>query len=255
MDPKATRLELFSFLVLFFSGSSAQVEQSVRSVLCKGARYPPTLPRPSLSLLPFQVKERVLFDVVFGQNNVTNRRQVPLCDAGNDKSRLEETLVRASMLVDAAPRLQNLGLVDVADAADQAVRSFKESLMKMFAVRPPFFLFVTAPMTDGRMMALCDWQLACQSDREARAVDVARWMNDEQLLQLAVKYATRARKRHLADRLTRLAEQLLQQQDDVEDELEPQQQQQQQFSSTPLQQRRPASSSSFNCNSQQSVAQ
>lgn len=34
-------------------------------------------------------------------------------------------------------------------------------------------------------------------------------MNNEQLLQLAVKYSTRARKRHLADRITQLAEQLV----------------------------------------------
>ena len=51
--------------------------------------------------------------------------------------------------------------------------------------------------------------MACQSDREVRAFDVAEWMNSEQLLHLAVKYATRARKRHLADRLTELAEQLV----------------------------------------------
>merc|ERR1740128_1362875 len=70
------------------------------------------------------------------------------------------------------------------EAKEKSNRTFKESLMKMFA-------------------------LACQSDREVRAFDVAEWMNSEQLLHLAVKYATRARKRHLADRLTELAEQLV----------------------------------------------
>lgn len=39
-----------------------------------------------------------------------------------------------------------------------------------------------------------------------RAHQVAEWMNNAQLIQLAVKYATRARKRHLGDRLTELAE-------------------------------------------------
>lgn len=51
--------------------------------------------------------------------------------------------------------------------------------------------------------------MACQSDREVRAFDVAEWMNSEQLIHLAIKYATRARKRHLADRLTELAHQLV----------------------------------------------
>lgn len=41
-------------------------------------------------------------------------------------------------------------------------------------------------------------------------------MNSEQLLQLAVKYATRARKRHLADRLTELAEQWVRDQETQE---------------------------------------
>ncbi len=38
---------------------------------------------------------------------------------------------------------------------------------------------------------------------------MAEWMPSEQLLQLAVKYATRARKRQLANRLTEMAEQLV----------------------------------------------
>ena len=40
-------------------------------------------------------------------------------------------------------------------------------------------------------------------------MEVAEWMPSEQLLQLAVKYATRARKRQLANRLTEMAEQLV----------------------------------------------
>lgn len=51
--------------------------------------------------------------------------------------------------------------------------------------------------------------MACQAEREVRALEVADWMNSEQLLQLAVKYATRARKRQLANRLTELAGQLM----------------------------------------------
>lgn len=40
-------------------------------------------------------------------------------------------------------------------------------------------------------------------------MEVAEWMPSEHLLQLAVKYATRARKRQLANRLTEMAEQLV----------------------------------------------
>ena len=40
-------------------------------------------------------------------------------------------------------------------------------------------------------------------------MEVAEWMLSEHLLQLAVKYATRARKRQLANRLTEMAEQLV----------------------------------------------
>lgn len=42
-----------------------------------------------------------------------------------------------------------------------------------------------------------------------RAMEVVEWMRSEQLLQLAIKYATRARKRQLANRLTDRAEQFV----------------------------------------------
>ena len=61
--------------------------------------------------------------------------------------------------------------------------------------------------------------MACQSEREVRAVDVAEWMNTEQMLQLAVKYATRARKRQLANRLTEMAQQLVAREQEQEEEL------------------------------------
>lgn len=49
-----------------------------------------------------------------------------------------------------------------------------------------------------------------------RAMEVAEWMNSEQLVQLAIKYATRARKRQLANRLTDRAEQMVQERDAAE---------------------------------------
>ena len=55
--------------------------------------------------------------------------------------------------------------------------------------------------------------MACQAEREVRALEVAEWMQSEQLLQLAVKYATRARKRQLANRLTDMAEELVKKRD------------------------------------------
>ncbi|XP_046632303.1 WD repeat and HMG-box DNA-binding protein 1-like isoform X3 [Daphnia pulicaria] len=146
----------------YFLIGLSELEKCVRCVLCKGARYPPTLPRPNMSLL----------DV-----------RLPLCDGANEKTQLEEALIQSTLQIQLTGTLDQTGF-DVDDPRDKADRLSKESLMKMFA-------------------------LACQAEREVRAVEVAEWMPSEQLLQLAVKYATRARKRQLANRLTEMAEQLV----------------------------------------------
>lgn len=156
----------------YFLIGLSELEKCVRCVLCKGARYPPTLPRPNIALL----------DV-----------KLPLCDVTNEKTQLEEALIQSSLQMQLASTLDQTGF-DVDDPRDKADRLSKESLMKMFA-------------------------LACQAEREVRAVEVADWMLSEQLLQLAVKYATRARKRQLANRLTSMAEQLVSEREAEETQL------------------------------------
>ena len=103
----------------YFLIGLSELEKCVRCVLCKGARYPPTLPRPNMSLL----------DV-----------RLPLCDGANEKTQLEEALIQSSLQIQLTSTLDQTGF-DVDDPRDKADRLSKESLMKMFAVsRPPLFV-------------------------------------------------------------------------------------------------------------------
>lgn len=96
----------------YFIIGLSELEKCVRCVLCKGARYPPTLPRPNLSLL----------DV-----------KLPLCDVSNEKTQLEELFIQSTIQIQLTSTLDQTGF-DVDDPRDKADRQTKESLMKMFAV-------------------------------------------------------------------------------------------------------------------------
>ena len=48
-----------------------------RAVLCKGAKYPPVLPRPTLLILPFQL---------------------PLCEVASDRGALEVGFILSSFI-------------------------------------------------------------------------------------------------------------------------------------------------------------
>lgn len=91
------------------------LEQSVRCILCRGSKYPATLPRPNLSLLDMRL---------------------PVCDAANEKSQLEESLVKACLLEQLAtsPDGALAAPLDAYELSQKADRGYKESLMKMFAV-------------------------------------------------------------------------------------------------------------------------
>lgn len=171
-----------------------QLEKVVRCVLCKGARYPPTIPRPNMALLDIQL---------------------PMCDPGNEKSQLEEALIQSSIQMQLTANRTGSMSYEAGEAADKAERTFKESLMKMFAVSP----IISLNLVYFNLIFISPRQLACQAERDSRAIEVAEWMRSEAMLQLAVKYATRARKRLLADRLTDMAQLLLQEQRE-EEELE-----------------------------------
>ena len=100
----------------YFIVGLSEMEQTVRCILCKGARYPPTLPRPNMNILEIRL---------------------PLCDVSNEKTQQEETLIRSSMLLVSSTDLDQQGW-DVFGPKDKAERSLKESLMKMFAVSVSF---------------------------------------------------------------------------------------------------------------------
>lgn len=96
----------------YFIIGLSELEKCVRCVLCKGARYPPTLPRPNMALL----------DV-----------KLPLCDSTNEKTQLEEAFIQSSIQIQLTSLLDQTGF-DVDDPREKADRQCRESLMKMFAV-------------------------------------------------------------------------------------------------------------------------
>ncbi|XP_048240778.1 WD repeat and HMG-box DNA-binding protein 1-like isoform X2 [Haliotis rufescens] len=82
--------------------------QQLRCIPCKGARYPPTLPRPAVSVIPFRL---------------------PMCEMNTEKSQYEETFLRTCLF---ASSLRVPG----ADNSDlqEALRPAQEALIKLFAL-------------------------------------------------------------------------------------------------------------------------
>ncbi|KAH8418555.1 hypothetical protein KR222_000542 [Zaprionus bogoriensis] len=129
----------------YFIVALSEPRQIIQAVLCRGSSYPMTNPRPMLQEL---------------------RMQLPLCDIELEKSELEDTLLRASLMqVEHAEQLQ------------------KEMAIKLFA-------------------------LACSSECETRARELIESIACTELLQLAVKYASKRGRIHLSDRLCELLPQL-----------------------------------------------
>ncbi|BFZ07135.1 hypothetical protein BsWGS_10174 [Bradybaena similaris] len=96
-------------------------QQQIRCVPCKGSRYPATLPRPALGVLPFRL---------------------PLCDINSEKTQYEESYQRSFLLV---RNLEKSGLVD----EDELVRPVRETLIKLFA-------FAAKSERDFRALEVCD---------------------------------------------------------------------------------------------------
>ncbi|KAL7736740.1 hypothetical protein ACLKA6_015593 [Drosophila palustris] len=129
----------------YFIVALSEARQIIQAVLCRGSSYPMTNPRPMLQEL---------------------RMQLPLCDIEMEKSELEDTLLRASIMqVEGAEKVQ------------------KEMAIKLFA-------------------------LACSSECETRARELVESIACTELLQLAVKYASKRGRIHLSDRLCELLPQL-----------------------------------------------
>ncbi|EDW60517.1 WD repeat and HMG-box DNA-binding protein 1 [Drosophila virilis] len=129
----------------YFIIALSERRQIIEAVLCRGSSYPMTNPRPMLQEL---------------------RMQLPLCDIELEKSELEDTLLRASLMqLEGAEKLQ------------------KETAIKLFA-------------------------LACSNECETRARELIESIACTDLLQLAVKYASKRGRIHLSDRLCELLPQL-----------------------------------------------
>ena len=76
-------------------------ELNIRSILCKGTRYPATIPKPNVVLLPFKL---------------------PVCDVLSEKSSLEEELLKTKMKI------------KVTEESSDLEKAQNETLIKLFAL-------------------------------------------------------------------------------------------------------------------------
>jgi len=151
--------------------SISHTESVIRGVLCKGAKYPPTVPRPLPIALPLEV---------------------PLTSTSTEKGGLEQTCLNLALQARFISAHPNQG-EETEEIMDTVRQSEVECLMKLFA-------------------------LACKSDHESRAVEVASLMPNVETLQLAIKYTAKLRRVGLANKLGQLAMDLQEQQDKEEEE-------------------------------------
>ncbi|XP_038044137.1 WD repeat and HMG-box DNA-binding protein 1-like [Patiria miniata] len=87
--------------------------QQLRCIQCKGAAFPPTLPRPSIMVLPFQV---------------------PLCDLDTEKGIMEEAYWRADALSKHIEYGASQGYEIDEMSQAQTDREKQENIMKLFAL-------------------------------------------------------------------------------------------------------------------------
>lgn len=93
----------------YFITDVSESKQIVRGILCRGSRYPVTVPKPMI---------------------VEINMQLPLCDLNAEQTQLEETLIRS----------ENYHV-------DDAERIVKENAIKLFAVRNVFLRSPTTPIS------------------------------------------------------------------------------------------------------------
>ncbi|XP_068145045.1 WD repeat and HMG-box DNA-binding protein 1 [Drosophila tropicalis] len=129
----------------YFVVALSELRQIIQAVLCRGSSYPMTNPRPMLQELYMQM---------------------PLCNFEMEKSELEDSLLRSSLM-----------------QVEGGEKKQKETAISLFA-------------------------LACSSEVEPRARELIESIGCPDLLQLAVKYATKRGRIHLSDRLCELLPQL-----------------------------------------------
>ncbi|NXQ89419.1 WDHD1 protein, partial [Nyctibius grandis] len=132
--------------------------QQLRCIPCKGARFPPTLPRPAVAILSFKL---------------------PYCQVTTEKGQMEEQYWRSVVFHNHVDYLSKNGYELDENAKSQSVKEQQELLMKLFA-------------------------LSCKLEREFRCVELADLMT-QNVVNLAIKYASRSRRLNLAQRLSEMA--------------------------------------------------
>uniref|UniRef100_A0AAX7TQ28 WD repeat and HMG-box DNA-binding protein 1 n=1 Tax=Astatotilapia calliptera TaxID=8154 RepID=A0AAX7TQ28_ASTCA len=156
--------------------------QQLRCIPCKGSRYPPTLPRPAVAILPFKL---------------------PLCQTTTEKGQMEEQFWRSVLFHDHYSFLSSSGYEIDEDAQNQSQKEQQELLMKMFA-------------------------LSCKLEREFRCVELAEMMT-QNVVTLAIRYASRSRRMALAQRLSEIA---LEKSNQMQEEEQEEQEEEPEYSST-----------------------
>jgi len=138
--------------------SLSHVENVVRTVLCRGSKYPPTIPRP----IP-----------------VSLSMETPVLSLNTERGELEQSSLSLGLqakLLSSGPEKSE----DIEETLEVVRGREVETLMKLFA-------------------------LACKSDHESRAVEVARLLPSADTVQLAIQYSVKMRRVGLAEKLGRLA--------------------------------------------------
>ncbi|KAL8168703.1 UNVERIFIED_CONTAM: WD repeat and HMG-box DNA binding-domain containing protein 1 [Gekko kuhli] len=87
--------------------------QQLRCIPCKGARFPPTLPRPAVAVLPFKL---------------------PFCQTATDKGQMEEQFWRSVLFHNYLEYLSRNGYECDESAKGRATQEQQNLLMKMFAL-------------------------------------------------------------------------------------------------------------------------
>ncbi|XP_078418769.1 WD repeat and HMG-box DNA-binding protein 1 isoform X1 [Cetorhinus maximus] len=133
--------------------------QQLRCIPCKGSKFPPTLPRPTVTILPLKL---------------------PYCQTSSEKGQMEEQYWRSVLFHNHFDYLAENSYEFDETAKRQALKEQQELLMKMFA-------------------------LSCKVEREFRCEELSEFMT-QNVLNLAIKYASRSKRLTLAQRLSNIAQ-------------------------------------------------
>ncbi|KAK3093566.1 hypothetical protein FSP39_017398 [Pinctada imbricata] len=97
----------------FFIVGVHENPQQLRCIPCKGSRYPPTLPRPAVGILQFQI---------------------PLCEMTTEKSQYEEILWRSRLFANHFDHWKQVGYEYLESTKADVLKPSQEALMKLFAL-------------------------------------------------------------------------------------------------------------------------